>query len=515
MKHPSTEELLLLTEADEHQREATAHTAAHLDSCAACRATLGELLGVLTAATSEMRANVLDSSAEEDVSAWARLEAAIVPATSAPHHLAPYELLLSVDGDLDTDRTAHLEACAVCCAELLRTHQLLAEIEHELRDLVEDESLSRRAAALAELEARIEAVPVSAPSAPARVVEFPSVKPRPVVWQTYAAAAALAGLTFGGLYYAQSGSVQQPTTTAAAIEAASEAPRLLVEQPIESVSEPVAVAQASVQTVVSSPANAQGAAPSVLEPSALETYEIPSVTPDAPASARALSAAPVQLASSLTATVESTPWAPSWQAPRLLAPVQEAAAPRLSAPTASLSVGDRVVGGVVRTALLAHYRDAARRSFQSPEPPALEGELARFVTGVYRNQSELLRHAYEFNRLVTAPDDESDRKQLQKSARTYLRRVAEHERAIYDGLAETLPRKFWAAHSGEEAPAAESAELEAQLLLSDALRLEETLTTLFNRPASSLDASLDRTPGELLDRIETRIRRLRVSLDTL
>lgn len=515
MKHPSTEELLLLTEADEHQREATADTAAHLDSCAACRATLGELLGVLTAATSEMRANVLDSSAEEDASAWARLDAAIVPATAAPHHLAPYELLLSVDGDLGTDRTAHLEACAVCGAELLRTHQLLAEIEHELRDLVEDESLSRRAAALAELEARIETVAVSAPSAPARVVEFPSVKPRPLVWQTYAAAAALAGLTFGGLYYAQFGSVQQPTTTAAVIETPPAAPSLLLEEPNEFVSEPVAVAQGagaqnSVQVVVSSPANAQGAAPRVLE-----TYQIPSVTPDAPASARALSVAPVQLASSLTATFESTPWVPSWQAPRLLAPIQEAAAPRLSAPTASLSVGDRVVGGVVRTALLAHYRDAARRSFQSPEPTALEGELARFVTGVYRNQSELLRHAYELNRLVAASADESDRKQLRKSANTYLRRVAEHERAIYDGLAETLPRKFWAAHTGEEAPAAESAELEAQLLLNDALRLEETLTTLFNRPASSLDASLDRTPGELLDRIETRIRRLRASLDTL
>ena len=507
MKHPTTEELLLLTEATEHeQQEVNADTAAHLESCAACRATVGELLGVLTAATSEMRANVSDSSAEEDAAAWARLEAALAPASTEPGHLAAHELLLSVDGDLDSERVAHLEACAECGAELLRTHHLLAEIEHELRELVEDESPAKRVAALAELESRLAVGPFAAPSgAPAQVVEFAAPKRRIPVWQTYAAAAALAGLTLGGLYYAQSGSAPQPTTIAT-VEAPLQAPAPLVEIPTTPVAEPIQQpAEIAVTEVVAE----------TTAPSALETYQVPAASaPDLPASPSALSAAPVQIASSF----EPASWAPAWQAPEVLAPSEQAEAPaptKISAPAATLSVGDRVIGGVVRTALLDHYRDAARRSFQNPEPTALEGELARFVTGVYRHQSELLRHAYELNRLVAGSDDQADGKQLRKSVSSYLRQVAEHERAIYDGLAETLPRKFWTPHTGEEAAAPGSAALEAQHLLKDALRLEETLTTLFNRPTSALDASLDRTPGELLDRIETRIRRLRGSLDTL
>lgn len=502
MKHPSTEELLLLSEAE---GAANQETAAHLEACAACRATLGELMGVLTAATSELRADVADPSAEEDAAAWGRLDeflgAQIHSESAEPIHLGADELLLSIDGDLSFEREAHLNACSACSAELLRTHDLLAEIELELRGAVADETPAHRAAALATLRERL-----TKTTEPAKVVEFRAAAParRTPAWQAYAAAAALGFLTFGGLYYSQVGEVTEQPTTVAQV---AETPRV---EPVE---------PAPALEIV--PGEEPVAATAVLAPEP-ELFAALSVERKQPGVAAALDAQPLEMA----AGVNSPTWTPEWRTPSVPAPAarQEApverqetvaAAPVRRPEPQAVSLGDRVIGGVVRTALLSHYRDAARRSFQSPEPTALEGELARFVTGVYRNQSELLRHAYELNRLVADRDAESDAKALRKFANGHLRKVADHERAIFDGLSETLPRKFWAARTDAELPEAETTALEAQRLLDDALQLEETLTTLFNRPASSVDASLDRTPGELLDRIQTRIRRLRNTLDTL
>jgi len=501
VKHPSTEELLLLSEAE---GAADQETAAHLEACAACRATLGELMGVLTAATSQLRADVGDPSAQEDAAAWARLDeflgAQIHSESNEPIHLGADELLLSIDGDLSFEREAHLNACSACSAELLRTHDLLAEIELELRGAVADETPERRAEALATLRERL-----AAGRKPAEVVEFPAAARtrRTPVWQAYAAAAALGFLTFGGLYYSQVGEVAEQPTTVAQV---TEAPR------VESIDTEPQLEIAPKVERVAAPATATATAAPAPQP---ELFAALVVERKQPGVAAALDAQPLEMA----ASVNGPTWTPQWRTPSVPAPAarQETGAStsvRRQEPRA-VALGDRVIGGVVRTALLSHYRDAARRSFQSPEPTALEGELARFVTGVYRNQSELLRHAYELNRLVADAKAGSDAKAFRKSANGHLRKVADHERAIFDGLSETLPRKFWAARTDAELPEAETTALEAQRLLDDALQLEETLTTLFNRPASSVDASLDRTPGELLDRIQTRIRRLRGSLDTL
>jgi hypothetical protein len=50
-------------------------------------------------------------------------------------------------------------------------------------------------------------------------------------------------------------------------------------------------------------------------------------------------------------------------------------------------------GGVVRNALLAHFSDAARRSFQSPRPALLEAEIDLYDTEDLSAQTQLLSHA--------------------------------------------------------------------------------------------------------------------------
>ncbi|MCB1019430.1 MAG: hypothetical protein KDC27_05855, partial [Acidobacteria bacterium] len=188
--------------------------------------------------------------------------------------------------------------------------------------------------------------------------------------------------------------------------------------------------------------------------------------------------------------------------------------------TLTASVGDRPAGGLMRSALLAHYGDAARRSFQQPTPTALDGEIARFTGEVYRNQSSLVRHAHALSELLTRFDaatlTASESKTLDSLIRFHAEGVADAEAQIYGHLSEALPRRYWNHRGDRSGEIADSdAAASAHTLLADALRLDETLTTLLGASPSAIDAGDAQTSvGGLLYSIRTRARILTSGLDS-
>ena len=192
--------------------------------------------------------------------------------------------------------------------------------------------------------------------------------------------------------------------------------------------------------------------------------------------------------------------------------------------SASQTTGARASGGVVRSSLLSHYSDAARRSFRAPEPAALESELDRYVSDVFRGQSRLLSHVYALHgvlasfdaRLVSrlAPRDIDSFRQV---VGFHTSAIREHEARIYDRLSEALPRRFWTYRAGKDEAQGESDwRREGHLLLSDALDLGATLNALLVTPETSVDASgVNLSCGELLGRIRTRISHLEAPIQAL
>ena len=178
----------------------------------------------------------------------------------------------------------------------------------------------------------------------------------------------------------------------------------------------------------------------------------------------------------------------------------------------------RAVTGVVRNSLLAHFSDAARRSFQTPTPTALESEFDRYVTDVFRGQSRLLAHVYSLNRLL-ASAGANDVEHLGPAAVERFRDVMsfhlaaafEQQARIYDRLSEALPRRFWAYRETEPNPADKTAWAgESGELLQQTLLLDGMLTELLSAPRLTIDASsASPSPGQLLHRIRSGISRLR------
>lgn len=175
-------------------------------------------------------------------------------------------------------------------------------------------------------------------------------------------------------------------------------------------------------------------------------------------------------------------------------------------------------GGAVRRSLLSHFSDSARRSFVSPQPSALESELVRYVSEVYRSQSELLSHAYALHRFLgrveSGPLDSADprtTRRFRDLVRFHLGALDDREAAIYDRLSEALPRKVWS-HRGDAAESSDNLDWrqESDALLQDALELDSNLTALFGSSSLTVDASdPEASCGELLNRIRTRIRRIK------
>ena len=191
---------------------------------------------------------------------------------------------------------------------------------------------------------------------------------------------------------------------------------------------------------------------------------------------------------------------------------------------ASEQVEQRPSGGVVRNSLLAHFGDAARRSFVAPEPSVLQGEIDHFVSDVFENQSKLLAHVYALKSILLRVDaGQADalgpaaRAKIRKLADFHLSAVNRAQARIYDRLSETLPRKFWSYRASKKSLAREPDwQGEAAALLGDTLELDATLTALLSTPESTLDASqTNLSCGSLLSRIRGRVRYLRTGTDSL
>jgi hypothetical protein len=191
---------------------------------------------------------------------------------------------------------------------------------------------------------------------------------------------------------------------------------------------------------------------------------------------------------------------------------------RLDESGSSRSLGDRPAGGLMRTALLAHYGDAARRSFQQPAPSALEAEIDRFASEIYRSQSSLVRHAHALSGLLGRFQAESLTPETSSTLGTLVRfhaaGVADSEARIYSHLSGALPRRYWNHRGDRQPPADTDARQSAAALLGDALRLDETLTTLLGSTARPVEAGeAETSAGALLYRIRTRAKNFESGLD--
>ncbi len=182
----------------------------------------------------------------------------------------------------------------------------------------------------------------------------------------------------------------------------------------------------------------------------------------------------------------------------------------------AVRVADSPVGGLVRTALVEHYRDAARRSFRAASPAALDGEIARYVDGVFRSQDQLIEHAYALDQIAAdaaaVSDDAGAKKIVGRLADFHLTEAEQLEARIYDQLSEALPRRYWNYRPRDDAgvPFEGSQAEQSDLLLADVLALEEHLTTLFTGSSAVLNVeSGERSSGELLHRIHSRLRHLK------
>ncbi len=185
---------------------------------------------------------------------------------------------------------------------------------------------------------------------------------------------------------------------------------------------------------------------------------------------------------------------------------------------------DRPSGGIVRTSLLSHFSDAARRSFLTPEPALLEAELDRYVSGIFRGQSRLLAHAYALNRVLSGLEREhvdqlapETKRRLREVIRLHLSALRDEEAALYDRLSEVLPRRYWAYRADTSSAQGEADWLkEGKALVDYALRLDFTLTSLFSAVPGTVSADqANHSCGELLSGIRGHLAHLKAPLETL
>ena len=187
-----------------------------------------------------------------------------------------------------------------------------------------------------------------------------------------------------------------------------------------------------------------------------------------------------------------------------------------STPLAAASNLDRPSGGLVRSSLLQHYEDSARRSFRPLDRGRLEDELDRYVSGVFRAESDLLAHVHALHHLLNRPGIASVRKTdaFQNVVRFHLKGILDREDGIYRQLQEVLPRHYWA-YSGSRTEAPDGASLGAQSrdLLADTLALDRVLTAMFFGTGEVIDArETNLSSADLLKRVRRRAQQLRAGL---
>lgn len=468
MRHLSIEELLLLADG-----ELTASQGEHFDGCVDCQERLGALQGELTAVSSALSATL--QSEDNFARSWARLERAMTEAAAAHNlHLSPEELLLLIDGELSPLRAGHAGRCAGCGSAHSDVRRLLWDVESELRALAPSEPLERRLAAEQALKQHLY------PVAP-QVIEFPARR-----LTRYAAAAVLLISAFAGYQvWNQAPQVEAPVVTAQAVLPQFAAARAEVRRP-----------EIEPQALI-----ALDTAPTAA-PAPVERFEAIAAVAAAEPSAQAIDAdAPaIQLARFETPALSfAFERLPTVSAPRPAEPARQVAEPE---------VVPGAAGGLVRTALVEHYRDAARRSFQTADTPALDAEIARYVSDVFRSQSDLIGHVYELDQLLgSVPAGELSARQV----RLHLKGALSSEAVIYGRLSEALPRRYWR-YQGEAGADVSTNDLraESKALLQDVLGLERTLTTVLtgSRQTVGLEEA-NASSGELLRRIHERLSRIK------
>lgn len=562
VRHLNIEELLLLADG-----ELSAGMSQHFDGCVECQARLGGILGDLTTISSTLTsAHAIDIDAN---SSWVRLEQAISHAALLQDlHLSPEELLLLIDGDLNAARGEHAKRCFGCNSAKAQVQKLLWDVESDLRILTPNEPVERRMAAEQALKQHLY-------SAERKVVAFRTRQ----VWRYAAAATLLVSALAGGLRWNQSSVVEQSavaeatplTATLLATEEATITPEITLatfvieaQQPAiegtaglperfewtatrlstEAQEEPVVDVLPTMQfaRILTPRLNfAFGSLPVISEP-VRETAATEEFTPE------------VLSEEAYLAVLEARRWQleaglwrenvhPLWRDGRLafagsvestraranyVAAMEQRANGRLV--TFDLSIRPKafangnlsdkdsgMIGGLVRTALLEHYRDAARRSFRSTEIPGLDGEIARYISEIFSNQNDLIGHAYQLDQLLNHSPSTSDtagRESLGLVAelvRFHVNGAEKREAAIYSHLSEALPRRYWRYQGESETiPKSEDLRQESKALLHDVLGLERTLTTVFTASQQTLAFdSNGSSSGELLRRIHERLNRIK------
>ena len=575
MRHLTTDELLLYAEGELGDRA----LCRHVRDCVDCKAQLVDVQETYFHAASAIRAQVLDFGAQPTQLHRLRLRLA-AEAELLAAHLGTEDLLISVESELQGDRQAHLATCVACQDRAADLHIKLAEIECELHSRLAFElPTERRAAALAALRKRL-AREVEAKTAVAtrRWDWVPRVSlPRLPTFASFAPAAAMAGLVAWVGWNAISGPEAvslQPEIQTAAVQPPVSGPVQSV-RPIAAPAAPRRLERFAVEQLGSSPP----ALELLAETRALDVEAVPVAVPtffgialpqpsDFPAP-RAESPVQVALALPVPLPVRAVPPVPdslaaviegSWLLAKTglwkeslevggsderirfagLAKTDQdriemesrlrnasewplvfsiKVRPTLAAaaiPAASDSNLDRPSGGLVRTSLLRHYEDAARRSFRPLDQGLLEHELDRYVSGVLRSESELLAHVHALHGLMNRPGIASvrDTDAFQKVVRFHLDGILRHETGIYRQLQEVLPRQFWA-YSGSRTESADGTSLGAlsRDLLADTLALDRVLTAMFFGTSEALDArATNLSSADLLKRVRRHAQKLRAAL---
>jgi len=182
----------------------------------------------------------------------------------------------------------------------------------------------------------------------------------------------------------------------------------------------------------------------------------------------------------------------------------------------SIRDAGRPSGGIVRNSLLQHYEDSARRSFQVLDQGLLEGELDRYVSDIFRHESDLLAHVHALHRMLNRSGGGSgaDASSLKRVARFHLDGIARHEKDIYDQLSEALPRAYWAHRGVRNRPPAEAGLGDlSRGLLKDALALDRALTGMFFDSGEALDARTSNlSSADLLLSVRQHVGQLRAAL---
>ena len=508
MKHLNAEELLLLAEG-----ELDGVRAAHALGCAECLAASRKAeaeLSFFADALAEARpVEPVNARAESMLRLRTAMAAAIETA-----HLPLEDLLLHLDDEPAPGVATHLEHCADCHDELLRTQALLFDVEHELRALIPEESRQARLASATRLEKALDA-------RRSRVLTFPAP------WRAvYAVAALVAAGLFGVMWQAREPLPSTPSTVAAVAPAGPRNADPLTPDPLiiaaaAPAAPPTPVMSASPTPATdASPTPATDATPAVALaalPAAPQRFDgLAQVDLAAPGSI-ALAARGPALAPDSSAALAPALYLPSLERPQ----TPERGQPRgAAAPTTVVAV-DRPAGGIVRSALVEHYTDAARRSFQTVRPELLEGELARYVSEVLKADSELLRQAYALRELVSAAEPETldppEQRRLRAEARRYLAGISAQEQQIYAKLSEALPRRYWANRGDRAARSPEgSLAMSAQEILDAALELDRNLSAVFVDADELVRLQAEpASVGDLLFRVRASSRNLQERLSVL